>query len=67
MRVTEEEKIKLNNLVDANQNFMETINELLAFYDQLVHELKDTQPQLSLRMMNKVGDIMKRRILNETA
>jgi hypothetical protein len=61
--VSEAEKNKLNNLVDTNQNFAETVTELLMYYDQLVHELKDTNPALALRIMNKVSDIMERRIL----
>jgi hypothetical protein len=61
--VSESEKQKLTSLVDANQNFAETVTELLMYYDQLVHELKDTNPALSLRIMNKVSDIMQRRIL----
>jgi hypothetical protein len=61
--VSESEKQKLTSLVDANQNFAETVTELLMYYDQLVHELKDTNPALSLRIMNKVSDIMERRIL----
>jgi hypothetical protein len=63
MIVSESEKQKLTSLVDANQNFAETVTELLMYYDQLVHELKDTNPALSLRIMNKVSDIMERRIL----
>jgi hypothetical protein len=61
--VSESEKQKLTSLVDANQNFAETVTELLMYYDQLVHELKDTNPALALRVMNKVSDIMQRRIL----
>jgi hypothetical protein len=63
--VSESEKQKLTSLVDANQNFAETVTELLMYYDQLVHELKDTNPALSLRIMNKVSDIMQRRILTK--
>jgi hypothetical protein len=63
--VSESEKQKLTSLVDANQNFAETVTELLMYYDQLVHELKDTNPALSLRIMNKVSDIMERRILTK--
>jgi hypothetical protein len=65
MIVSESEKQKLTSLVDANQNFAETVTELLMYYDQLVHELKDTNPALSLRIMNKVSDIMQRRILTK--
>jgi hypothetical protein len=63
MIVSESEKQKLTSLVDANQNFAETVTELLMYYDQLVRELKDTNPALALRVMNKVSDIMQRRIL----
>jgi hypothetical protein len=63
--VSESEKQKLTSLVDANQNFAETVTELLMYYDQLVHELKDTNPALALRVMNKVSDIMERRILTK--
>jgi hypothetical protein len=60
---SESEKQKLRDLVDTNQNFAETVTELLMYYDQLVHELKESNPALSLRIMNKVSDIMERRIL----
>jgi hypothetical protein len=63
MIASESEKQKLKALVDTNQNFAETVTELLMYYDQLVHELKESNPALSLRIMNKVSDIMERRIL----
>lgn len=65
MIVSPEEKEKLNVLVDTNRNYAETIAELLQFYNTLVQELKYSNPPLSLRIMNKVQDIMKRGILND--
>lgn len=71
MLVTPEEKEKLDNMLadfkkiaDANNNYAETLVELTRYISGLVDELKVSNPALALRVMNKVTDIMNRRVLN---
>lgn len=61
----EKEKVKqlgedIKNLSDSHQNYTEIILEMLTFYEHIVSELKYSNPDLALRIMNKVTDIMKR-------
>lgn len=71
MLVTPEEKEKLDSMLadfkkiaDANNNYAETLVELTRYISGLVDELKVSNPALALRVMNKVTDIMERRVLN---
>ena len=71
MLVTREEKEQLQKamshfkeIADVNNNYADTLVEMLSFFNSLVTELKDKDPQLALRIMNKVTDITKRGILS---
>lgn len=71
MLVTREEKEQLQKamkhfkaMADINNNYADTLVEMLSFFNSLVTELKDKDPQLALRIMNKVTDITKRGILS---
>lgn len=72
MLITKEEKEKIEQfnkeikeLGDDYQVKLEVISELLHFLDSLVQELKISNPQLALRIMNKTSDIVNRGILNK--
>lgn len=71
MSVTREEKEQLQKamshfkeIADVNNRYSDTLVEMLSFFNSLVQELKDKDPQLALRIMNKVTDITKRGILS---
>ena len=72
MLVTREEKEQLQKamshfkeIADLNSRYSDTLVEMLSFFNSLVQELKDKDPQLALRIMNKVTDITKRGIIDE--
>lgn len=48
------------NLANNFQNNSETFGEIIQFIQNIVEEIKDTNPELALRMMNKVEDIITR-------
>ena len=72
MLVTPEEKEKLDKMLaefiqvcETNNRYGDTMIEMIHFFNGLVEELKETNPALSLRVVNKVSDIVNRGILNK--
>ena len=72
MIVSEEEKERLDQMLrdfktvdNINYKYSNTLIEVVRFMDETVRELKDTNPELAKKMIDKFTIIMKRGILNE--